>query len=133
MAYLKGFAVIAKLGSLAEQAALASTSSKLSLTANTEDVTTKEDVSNGVLYANEEVTYNSGTLTLDGYLKDNEDVLGAMDIGDEVACEFTPGLRKYSFTGLIKDLQFTGDKSSTAGYTLTINSKGAITKTAVTP
>lgn len=132
MGYLKGFAVIAKLGTLEEQAALASTNSQLQLNAQTEDVTTKEDVSNGVLYPNNEVQNISGTLTMEGYIKDGTtDTLGTLDIGASVECEFTSGVRKYSFTGLITDLTFTGDKDAVAGYSLTIQSQGAITKSAV--
>lgn len=132
MGYLKGFAVIAQLGSLAEQAALASTNSQLQLNAQTEDVTTKEDVSNGVLYPNNEVQNISGTLTMEGYIKDGTtDTLGTLDIGQSVECEFTSGVRVYSFTGLITDLTFTGDKDAVAGYSLTIQSQGEITKSAV--
>lgn len=130
-AYLKGFAVIAKVGSLEEQAALASTRSALSLNTETEDVTTKEDVENGVLYANEEVQYTKGTLTVEGYQKEASDALGTLDVGTEVECEFTFGKRKYSFTGLIKTLELEGEHRSVASYTMTINSKGAITMAVV--
>ena len=132
MGYLKGHSVIATLGSLAEQAALASTNSTLTVTANTEDVTTKEDVSDGVLYPNEEMQYMSAVLTVEGYQKDSEDVLGTMDVGDTVSCTFVTGKRQYSFDGIIKELNFTGEHRSTAGYTLTINSVGEITMSAVT-
>lgn len=129
MGYLKGYAVIATLGSLAEQEALASTNSQLQLTANTEDVTTKEDVSNGVLYPNNEVQYISAQLQVEGYIKTGStDTLGTMDIGSEVACTFESGARTYTFDGIITDLTFTGDKDSVAGYSLTIQSKGAVTK-----
>lgn len=128
MGYLKGYAVIATLGSLAEQAALASTNSQLQLNAQTEDVTTKEDVSNGVLYPNNEVQNISGTLTMEGYIKDGtSDTLGTLDIGQSVSCSFASGVREYSFQGLITDLTFTGDKDAVAGYSLTIQSQGEIT------
>ena len=132
MGYLKGHSVIATVGTLAEGAALASTNSTLTVTANTEDVTTKEDVSDGVLYPNEEMQYKSAVLQVEGYQKDSEDVLGTMDVGDEVACTFVSGLREYSFNGIIKEINLTGELKSTAGYTMTINSVGEITYSAVT-
>ncbi len=129
MSYVKGYAVIATVGTLAEQAALASTNSQLSLTANTEDVTTKEDVSGGVLYPNNEVQYKSATLQVDGLIKAGETTLSTYDVGSEVACQFATGNRSYSFDGLVTELSFTGDKDSPAGYSMTIQSKGAITMT----
>lgn len=128
-AYLKGFAVIAKVGADAE-GSIASTSSSLTLTANTTDVTTKDDVVGGVLYPNEELQYKSAELKIDGYQKSDADSL-SVDVGDEVSCEFTTGKRKYSFTGIVKTLEYSGDKDSTAGYSLSVSSKGAITKSAV--
>lgn len=126
--YLKGYAVIATVGTLAEQAALASINSQLNLTANTQDVTTKEDVSDGVLYPNNEVQYISATLQVDGFQKVSADALGTLDIGSEVACEFETGLRTYLFDGVITELNWTGNKDDVAGYSMTIQSKGEITK-----
>lgn len=131
MAYLKGHSVIAKVGTLEEGAALASTNSTLNLTANTEDVSTKEDVVDGVLYPNEEMQYKSATLQIEGYQKDSTDALGTLDVGDTVSCEFTSGKRKYTFDGIIRELNLTGELRSTAGYTININSVGAITKVTV--
>lgn len=131
MAYLKGHSVIAKVGTLEEGAALASTNSTLNLTANTEDVSTKEDVVDGVLYPNEEMQYKSATLQIEGYQKDSTDALGTLDVGDTVSCEFTSGKRKYTFDGIIRELNLTGELRSTAGYTININSVGEITKVTV--
>lgn len=131
MAYLKGHSVIAKVGTLEEGAALASTNSTLNLTANTEDVSTKEDVVDGVLYPNEEMQYKSATLQIEGYQKDSTDALGTLDVGDTVSCEFTSGKRKYTFDGIIRELNLTGELRSTAGYTININSVGEITKETV--
>ena len=131
MAYLKGHSVIAKVGTLEEGSALASTNSTLNLTANTEDVSTKEDVVDGVLYPNEEMQYKSATLQIEGYQKDSTDALGTLDVGDTVACEFTSGKRKYTFDGIIRELNLTGERRSTAGYTININSVGEITKVTV--
>lgn len=132
MGYLKGHSVIATIGTLTEGEALASINSTLTLTANTEDVTTKEDVVDGVLYPNEEMQYKSAVLQVEGYQKDSADALGTLDVGDEVSCEFISGKRKYSFDGIVKELNLTGELKSTAGYTLTVNSVGEITHTTLT-
>lgn len=131
MGYLNGHSVIAKVGTLEEGNALASTNSTLKLTASTEDVSTKEDVVNGVLYPNEVVQYKSATLQVEGYQMDSADALGTLDVGDKVSCEFTSGKRKYTFDGIIRELNLTGELRSIAGYTISINSVGEISKETV--
>ena len=72
------------------------------------------------------------TLQVDGFQKVSADVLGTLDIGSEVECEFETGLRTYSFDGVITELNWTGNKDDVAGYSMTIQSKGEITKSTTT-
>lgn len=126
---LKGHAVLAKLGT-AQEGTIGSKSSELTLTAETADCTTKDDAVGGVLYKNEEVSGTSGSLRVDGLVFAGSDAL-TFDIGDTVECEFVCGKRKYAFTGLVANLTFTGSVDDNATYSATVNSKGKITKSAV--
>lgn len=132
MSILKGYAVIATIGESEEGKGMLSTNSTLDLSIETEDVTTKDDVSNGVLYPKNEVKYKKATLSCDGFQDSAKDSLDNTDIGDEVAVTFAFGKRTYSFTGRVTSLNLKGDMNSAAGYTINIESTGAITKSVTT-
>ena len=126
MSYLKGFAIIANIDGAAQAA---EDNCSLALTANTEDVSTKEDVAaDGVLYPVNEVTYISGSLSVSGKLKTDANVL-TLEVGKEVAVVFKAGDKgkTYSFTGTVSSLTYNADKSSNATYDYTVDSKGKIT------
>lgn len=127
---LNGFAVIAKVGADTE-GSIGSKSSQLTLTAETTDITTKDDASDGVLYKNEESNGTSAVLKIDGLVFDGKDNF-SFDVGDTLdQCEYTVGKRKYAFTGLCVSLDYTGSVDGKANYSATINSKGKVTKSAV--
>lgn len=126
--YLRGSAVIAKIGATTAAEQAASTNCSLNLTANTEDVTTKDDVADdGILYPQNEVTYVSGELSIEGYVKSSEDVL-AIDCGDTVKWAFVSGKRTYTGEGIVSSLNFTGEMNGTGGYSISVQSTGKITK-----
>jgi len=126
--YLRGSAVIAKVGASTPAEQAASTNCSLNLSANTEDVTTKDDVADdGTLYPQNEVTYVSGELSIDGYIKSASDIL-TIDCGDAVKWAFVSGKRTYTGDGIVTSLNFTGDMNSIGGYSMTVQSSGKITK-----
>lgn len=129
MAYLRGSAVVAKIGAENPAVQAASTNCSLNLTANTEDVTTKDDVDaeTGILYPNNDVVYVSGELQVEGYQKTDTDVL-TIDCGDTVKWVFISGKRTYTGEGIVTSLSMTGDKNSTSGYSFTVQSNRTITK-----
>jgi len=130
MAILKGFAVLAKMGTL-QEGSIKSTNSSLNLSAETEESTTKDDAVGGVLYPVQTVKYITAELSCEGKQTSDADILGSVNVGDSLACEFVTGKRKYSFTGLVKSLNYTGDMNSDATYSLSISSTGAVTMSAV--
>ena len=125
MSYLKGFAIIANIDGTVQAA---EDNCSLALTANTEDVSTKDDVADGVLYPVNEVTYISGSLSVSGKLKTDANVL-TLEVGKEVAVVFKAGDKgkTYSFNGTVSSLTYNADKSSNATYDYTVDSKGKIT------
>lgn len=128
MAYLRGSAVVASVGKDSAVKQVASTNCTLNLTANTEDVTTKDDVAeDGILYPRNELVYVSAELQVEGYQKTDADVL-TIDCGDTVKWSFVSGKRTYSSEGIVTSLNMTGDKNGTAGYSFTVQSSGTIEK-----
>ena len=131
MAYLRGFAIVAKIAkdSGTPSAQMAEDNSTLSLTANTEDVSTKDDVgSDGVLYPCNEMTYISASLSVSGKLKTEADVL-TIGVGDTVKVSFAAGPKGkvYTFNGIVSSRNFNADKGSSATYDYTVDSSGKIT------
>jgi len=127
MAKKNGFAVLLSLGASTPTKVAGQTDSSLTLTANTEDVTTKDDVVDGKLYPKEEMTYISAELSCTCYAED--DAALGIKVGDTVKWAFTGISGSHSGTGLVTSIADSGSVTGKATVRISVKSTGAITTT----
>lgn len=128
MGKLNGFAVLAHIGSTTPTKVPLQTESSLSLTANTEEITTKDSPQSAdgkKIYPEVEATNISGELSCTCY-KDESTSLG-ITIGADVKWKFVSGADEYSGTGIVTSIQESGSVTGKATVQVTVQSTGAIT------
>lgn len=122
---LNGFAVLGYAGSSVASKVPGQTETSLNLTANTEDVTTKDSpVVDGKLYPEEETTSVAGELQMTAY-KEETSRLG-VTIGATVKWGFVSGMDKYSGTGTVTSINHSGSVNGKATVQITVKAKGKI-------
>lgn len=122
---LNGFAVIGYAGTTVAGRVPGQTESSLNLTANTEDVTTKDSPAvDGHIYPEEETATISGDLQMTAF-KDETASLG-VKIGSVVKWGFVSGGDKYSGDGIVTSINHSGSVTGKATVQITVKSKGKI-------
>lgn len=128
MSKLNGYAVLGYAGSSVASKVPGQTESSLTLTANTEDVTTKDSpVVDGKLYPEEETTTVSAELQMTAF-KEETAALG-LKIGEAVKWGFVSGGDKYSGDGNVTSITHSGSVNGKATVQITVKSKGKINET----
>ena len=126
MAKKNGFAVLMSLGASSPTKVPHQTESSITLTANTEDVTDKDDVVDGKLYPSEEVIYTGAELSCTCYA-DDDATLG-IKVGDTVKWAFTGLSGNYSGTGLVTSITDSGSVNGKGTLQINVKSVGAFTQ-----
>ncbi len=129
MAKLNGFAVLAHIGSSTPTKVPLQTESSLNLTANTEEVTTKDSPKSAdgkVIYPENEVTTVTAELSVTCYKEDTTKL--GIKCGDAVKWKFISGADEYSGDGLVISLQNSGSVNGKATVQVSVQSTGEVTQ-----